>query len=95
MGILQSGPRIARDIWTAAEPLGLSPKMLRAARKPLRIRTIRIDPFKSEQQSWWLLPGQELPADLRDTPAAQWDEEMQKLESRWRLPTPLEDLDDR
>lgn len=91
--ILAEGPRTAHEIWDAAQPLGLSPKMLRDARKPLGIRTIRIDPFKPHQQSWWLLPGQELPGDLRNSDAAHWDRTLQELESRVPQFTPLDDIE--
>ena len=94
-GILHDGPRTARAIWDAAKPLGLSPKMLRDAREPLGIRTIRIDPFKPDQQSWWLLPGQELPEPLRDSDAARLDRHFQELESRFPQPTPLDEVIDR
>jgi hypothetical protein len=95
LGMLKEGPRTVREIWAAADPLGLPPRALRDARKPLGIRTIRIDPFKPEQQSWWLLPGQELPGELRDCDAAVWEREMRELESRQPQQTPLDDDHDR
>ena len=90
--MLANGPRTCREIWDAATPLGLSPRMLREARRALGIRTIRVDPFKPEQQSWWLLPGQQLPAELHDTTAAQWDRQMQDLETRIPSRTPLDEI---
>ena len=55
------------------------------------IRTIRVGPFEPQQQSWWLLPGQELPTELHHTTEAQWDGKMQELETRFPPRTPLED----
>jgi hypothetical protein len=92
--ILAGGPRTAREIWDAAEPLGLTPKMLRSAREALGIRTIRIDPFTPGQQSWWLLPGQELPEHLRDNPAAQTDRMLRELDGLLPQRTPLEEMDE-
>jgi hypothetical protein len=91
LGILEGGPRTAQDIWAAAEPLGLSVNVLRNARKPLQIRTIRTDPFKPEQQSWWLLPGQELPEQLRGSDTAELDSFLRDLAAKYPKRSPLEE----
>jgi hypothetical protein len=90
-GLLANGPRTARDIWDAAQPLGLTRDMLRCARKQLEIRTLRTDPCKPEQQSWWLLPDQDVPEHLRDTPDGEWDRILRELKASCPRPSPLDD----
>jgi hypothetical protein len=90
-GFLANGPRTSRAIWDAAVPLGLSRDMLRRARKQLEIRTIRSDPCEPEQQSWWLLPGQDVPEHLRNTPDGEWDRFMRERKSNGAGPSPLDE----
>ena len=51
--------------------------------------------FFLTHSSWWLLPGQELPGELRNCDAAVWEREMRELESRQPQQTPLDDDHDR
>lgn len=94
-GFLANGPRTAREIWEADEPLGMTEKVLRAGRDALNIRTIRIDPFKATQQSWWLLPGQEVPEHLHDKFDVEGDRKIQKWFDSMPRFTPLDDVEPR
>jgi hypothetical protein len=61
---LHDGPRTSRDIWIAALPLGLTERTLERVKQELSIRSVRVCP-DGQRLSYWLLPGQELPASAR------------------------------
>jgi putative DNA primase/helicase len=63
-GFLRDGPRTSRDIWNAALPLGLTERTLDRVKQELSIRSVRVCP-DGQRLSYWLLPGQELPASTR------------------------------
>jgi hypothetical protein len=86
---LEDGPRASHEIWDAAQRQGLSARTLQRAKKALAIRSIRVW-FGLRQASYWLLPGQELPATA----------DLEPNLDKWRMTagepfpprTPLDDL---
>ena len=62
--VLKDGPRLTRDLWPQARELGLSERTLRRARQDLNVRTARAGVFGPNQPVYWLLPEQDLPADV-------------------------------
>jgi hypothetical protein len=61
--VLAGGPRTSRDIWPLAEEQGLTNSTLQRARRDLGARNIRVC-LEGRLVSYWLLPGQELPASV-------------------------------
>jgi hypothetical protein len=96
---LQAGPRTSRDIWTAALDLHLTEPTLRRAKSDLAIRSRRVW-AAGRRLSYWMLPGQRLPAEpAAPAPPSGTDEDAGDLEP-WLSPlrqqypplTPLDDL---
>jgi hypothetical protein len=73
---LEAGPRLVNDIRAEARKQRISKNTLNRAKEELEIRSERIC-HNGERLDYWLLPGQEVPADLSDTPEA--DELLRKL----------------
>jgi hypothetical protein len=88
---LAAGPRTAREVWEAARKDGLSARTLQRAKQALDIRCRRVC-RDGQPVSYWLLHGQELPADLGD----ELQRMLAELERQFPPRTPLEedDLDD-
>jgi hypothetical protein len=61
--VLDKGPLTAREIWAAAEEQGLSERTLWRAKEDLEIRSKQVE-TDGRRFSYWLLPGQELPATI-------------------------------
>jgi AAA domain len=88
---LAAGPRTVGDIWQAARNAGLSERTLHRAKKGLGIRCRRVH-RDGRPVSYWLLPGQELPAGASDCP--ELDRLLAEMERQFPPRTPLEqDLD--
>jgi hypothetical protein len=91
-GFLANGPRLARDIWIAAQEQGLSERTLRRARRELRGRCVRVM-VGQQQRTYWLLHGQKLAAI--NTPSADpsslepW---IAPLREKYPARTPLDDV---
>jgi hypothetical protein len=89
---LANGPRTSREIWAAAEELGLSQRTLERAKQELEVRSRQVWE-NGNRLSYWLLRGQDLP------PAIPADDVVPDLEP-WLAPlreqfppsTPLDDL---
>jgi hypothetical protein len=88
---LAGGPRTAREIWDAAVKEKHCKRTLRRAKDTLGIRTRRVYDNK-RPISYWLLPGQELPAQY--AAENEWDRWMAEKEKEWPHPTPLEEDED-
>jgi hypothetical protein len=89
---LGGGPRTSRDLWPLAERAGLSKRTLRRARTDLKIRTVRVW-AEGQRLSYWLLPGQELPAGVSPECATpELDEFLARLNEQYPPSTPLDDL---
>ncbi|MCI0464974.1 MAG: AAA family ATPase [Gemmataceae bacterium] len=84
---LAGGPRMVRDIWEAAQKVGLSARTVNRAKKGLGIRSRRIT-TNGQAASYWLLHGQEIPSGLSDF--EDIDRAIAEMERRFPPPTPLE-----
>src|SRR5262249_30251389 len=60
---LDEGPRSTLDIWEAAKDAGHAKRTLQRVRSQMKIRVNTVW-VKTRLLTYWLLPGQELPADL-------------------------------
>jgi hypothetical protein len=88
---LAGGPRTSRDIWQAAQKEALaSARTLQRAKRGLGIRCRRVY-VDDRPVSYWLLPGQELPAGLSRDP--ELDRMLAELEKQFPPPTPLDEDD--
>ena len=77
---LETGPSLSSDVKAAANEARISRSTLKRAKAELQIRYERIC-SKGQRMDFVLLPGQEVPAGLSDTPAA--DEALRKLGEQW------------
>jgi hypothetical protein len=68
--LLASGPRLLSDIWAEAQKARLSETTLRRAGDELGIRSRRFW-RDGRVQSWWLLPGQEVPETPEGVPSLE------------------------
>ncbi len=89
---LKDGPRTSRELWTAAQEEGLSDRTIQRAKIEMEIRSVWVSLDKTPV-SYWLLPGQELPATVPPE-AAPPDLEpwLRPLRERFPPTTPLDDL---
>jgi hypothetical protein len=76
---LEAAPRLTRDINAAARKNRIARSTLDRAKGEMEIRHERIC-SKGVRMDFWLLPGQEVPAGLSDTPEA--DEALRQLGKR-------------
>jgi hypothetical protein len=84
---LAGGPRSADDIWQAAQKAGLSARTVQRAKNGLNIRSCRVQ-AEGKPVSYWLLPGQQLPAALSRDP--EIDRLIAELERQFPPQPPLE-----
>ena len=63
---LADAPRSSADIRATGRRQGLSWNTLRRARRQMDIDVRIVFPFTPNQKRYWLLPGQQLPAELKD-----------------------------
>lgn len=61
--VLADGPRTSRDIWEVAQEQGLAERTLNRAKRELKVRSVPVR-LDGKQLSYWLLEGQDLPADI-------------------------------
>jgi hypothetical protein len=89
---LAKGPRTARDIWNAARPQGLSERTLRRARRDLQARSTRVC-VAGKNVTYWLLPGQELPAAVApELPPDDLEHWLKPLREQFPPASPLDDV---
>jgi hypothetical protein len=89
--LLAGGPRTAHDIWEAARKAGLSARTVQRAKPGVGIRCRRVQ-VDGRFVSYWLLPGQELPAELAGgDDLGPW---LAELERRFPPATPLDEEGD-
>jgi hypothetical protein len=90
--ILEQGPLTSQQIWTLAEERELSKRTLDRAKKKLQIRSARVGK-DGQRLSYWLLPHQELPEDLKpkgeDDSLDPW---LDRLRAMYPMPTPIDDV---
>jgi hypothetical protein len=89
---LKDGPRTSREIWLAARKLDFSKRTMKRAKEELEIRSRRV--FQGLTPiSYWLLPGQKLPADIaKGCIEADIEELLKPLREEFPPPTPLDDM---
>jgi hypothetical protein len=85
---LSNGPRLAREVWAAAQEQHLSARTLDRARNELDIRSLRVWQ-EGVQVHYWLLPGQHLPGD-----DPEFDAELEALRQEYPPPSPLDDMEE-
>src|SRR5262249_1580235 len=89
---LANGPLTSRDLWPLAPRRRLTGRTLCRAKRDLNVRTQRVW-AGGRHLSYWLLPGQQLPAGVSDETAVpdleQW---LAPLREQFPPPTPLDDL---
>jgi hypothetical protein len=87
---LAAGPRTSHDIWQAAQKAALSARTVQRAKQGLGVRCRRVT-RDGKPVSYWLLPGQELPEGLSDSP--EFDRLIAELERQFPPRPPLDDDD--
>lgn len=73
--LLRHGPRTTHEVWGAGRELGLSERTLQRAMRELEIRSVPVY-ADGKRVCYWLLPGQQLPADV---PAAARLQDLEDL----------------
>jgi hypothetical protein len=90
--VLKHGPLTSRDIWALAQEQRLSKRTLRRAKLELTIRSVRVW-VEGKCLSYWLLPGQQLPASVPpEAVPPDLEEFLAPLREKFPPPTPLDDL---
>jgi hypothetical protein len=88
---LEAGPRTSRDIWAEAQRLDLTEHTLRRAKHDLEVRSERVW-AGGRRLSYWLLPGQQLPADEAAKDEYDLEPWLAPLREQFPPSTPLDDL---
>ncbi|HZY88988.1 MAG TPA: AAA family ATPase [Gemmataceae bacterium] len=71
LAFLKDEPRTSRQVWAAAQEQGLAEHTLRNAKRAVGVRSVRVW-ADGQRLSYWLLPGQELPAAAPPPEADNW-----------------------
>jgi hypothetical protein len=88
---LAEGPRTSRDLWELARKEGLSERTLNRAKQELGIRSVWLGAL-GRPLSYWLLPGQELPAEVSaEVSLPDLEPWLAPLREKYPPPTPLDD----
>jgi hypothetical protein len=90
---LAQGPRTSREIWEAAQPLGLTERTLSRAKQLLCVRSVRVW-ADGKRLSYWLLPTQELPKSATSAKEDEYSLEpwLAPLRAKYPVPTPLDEM---
>jgi hypothetical protein len=89
--LLEKGPHTSRDIWQAAQEQGLAERTLLRAKRQLGIRSVRVH-VGGPQLSYWLLPGQQLPASVPpDAAPPDLEPWLKPLREQYPPSTPLDE----
>jgi hypothetical protein len=90
--VLKEGPLTLRQIWKLARPAHLRKRTLERAKRDLHVRSVRVR-HGAQRLSYWLLPGQQLPADVGPVdPPTDLEEYLAPLREHFPPATPLDDL---
>jgi hypothetical protein len=90
--VLANGPRLSRDIWPLAQDQDFSAATLQRARRDLGARNVRVS-VEGRLLSYWLLPGQELPASVPpESVPPDLEPWLAPLREKYPPLTPLDDL---
>ena len=89
---LEAGPRTSRELWSLAQEQRLSERTLRRGKRDLKIRSVRVW-ADGKRLSYWLLPGQQMPASVpAETVPPDLEEWLGPLREKYLPSTPLDDL---
>jgi hypothetical protein len=89
---LADGPRTSRELWALGQERWLTRRTLRRAKQDLHVRSLRVW-AGGQRLSYWLLPGQQLPAGLPPEAAVpDLEEWLAPLREQFPPATPLDDL---
>ena len=81
-----------RALWALAQEQGVSWRTLRRARRVLKIRYERVW-ADGQRLSYWLLPGQQLPAGAQaDADPGDLEEYLAPLREKLPPPNPLDEM---
>jgi hypothetical protein len=90
--VLQEGPVTSRQLWALAQEQRLTKRTLQRAKRDLAIRSVRVW-AEGKRLSYWLLPGQQLPAGVPPEAAPpDLEEYLAPLREEFPPLTPLDDL---
>jgi hypothetical protein len=84
-------PAASQEIWEQAQKRGLTVRTLNRAKQELEVRSVRVT-VDGAPCSYWLLPGQELPADVARDAGPDLEPWLKPLREKYPPPTPLDDL---
>jgi len=89
---LQDGPRTSRELWPAAQEVGLSERTLYRARQQLKVVIQRV--ARDHQiLNYWLLPGQQIPRESQPEPEVpDLEEWLGPLRRQFPPATPLDEF---
>jgi len=89
---LLDGPRTSRELWPAAQEVGLSERTLYRARQELKVVIQRV--ARDHQiLNYWLLPGQQVPRESRPGPEVpDLEEWLGPLRRQFPPATPLDEF---
>jgi hypothetical protein len=89
--LLEDGPVEAHDVWTAAQQANVSERTIKRAKKELSIRSVTVW-TDGVRQSYWLLPGQEMPESIpAESIVPDLEPWLAPLRERFPPSTPLDD----
>jgi hypothetical protein len=89
---LENGPRSVRELWALAQEHGLAERTLQRAKQQMGIRSVRAY-IDGKHLTYWLTPGQELPASpAQDATAEDLEPWLAPLREKYPPATPLDDL---
>jgi hypothetical protein len=90
--VLEKGALTSREIWTLAQEQGLADRTIQRAKQELDIRSVRVR-LEGKQLSYWLLPGQQMPASVPpEAVPPDLEEWLAPLRKAYPPATPLDDL---
>jgi hypothetical protein len=87
---LADGPRLTADIWVASLEQDISKRTLQRARKEMQLGR-RIVVMDGKRQCYWLLPGQQLPGELRAAESSGFDAILAALDAKYSPGNPLDE----
>ena len=90
--VLATDARTSREIWTLAQEQGLADRTIQRAKQELGVRSVRVR-LDEKQLSYWLLPGQQMPASVPpEVVPPDLEEWLAPLREKYPPATPLDDL---
>jgi hypothetical protein len=89
--LLAEGAKTSHQVWAMAEKEGISQRTLRRARRALDVRSKRVY-VEGRPVSYWLLPGRQLPPDVKPDGIPKGLEEwLRPLCEKYPSPSPIDE----